>query len=343
MDFSGRKSGIKAFTAVNLAMAHMAAVLFKPFNPVRWLKFGVIGFLVYMGQGGFNINVPWQGDTNKWAASGPPDFNHIFQWCKDNMAIIIAVAAAIVLLITVVWIVWLYLSSRFSFVLIDGVVKKDLRIREYYRARRAEGWSYFLWRMGFLGVILPVVLIAAVPAAVAIFFIIKQFSVGLLLLVIASILFFLAVLILSAIVGMLTDDFVLPIMTLFGLKSMKAWGVLWSLIKSDTKSFIYYLLVKLLMAICAAIAAITVSCLIMALAMLPGLAILGLITLAQSTPLLYIIIVPLALVLMVFFGLLTQTVFAPITVFFRSFSLLFLEGFGPEFLTVNRPQSNISG
>ncbi|MBI4712339.1 MAG: hypothetical protein HY762_03410 [Planctomycetes bacterium] len=252
-DFIGRTSRIPPTAAIGAAMVHTKKMLFQPFNAIKWLKFGIVAFLVGLAGGNnynFNFNLPGgdRGNPPDWAGQIP----QWIDWCKEHLALIIAIGIAVLIVITVIWTVFLYLSSRFIFVYMDGVVNNDMRIKEYYKANRANGWSYFMWRMGFIGVALPVILVALVPLGLSIFFIAqKGWIAGLILLLIGSILFFFAILVLLAIISMLTTDFVLPIMSLLKIKSLKAWGVLWTLMKGDRKTFLLYILLKIALGIAA--------------------------------------------------------------------------------------------
>lgn len=337
-DFSGRTSRIPPSAAIGAAMVHTKKVLFQPFNALKWLKFGIVAFLINIfGQGtwlGFTPPIPgFMIEEN----GQPPPVALWANWCKEHIGLIIGIAVAFSIIITIIWTILIYFSSRFSFVYMDGVINNDMRIKEYYKANRATGWSYFMWRLGFIGVALPVILIALTPLAFSIFLMAQQkWVIGLILLFIGFIVFSGTILLLN-IIDMFTIDFALPIMSLLKIGSLRAWGVLWTLIKNDKKTFIFYILLRWVLGIAAALLlAMTVSWLIYFILAIPRFIIIFITLLAGKILLIWLLMVMVILVMMLITGIVWNIIISPIAVFFRSYSLIVLEGFGDEFASINR-------
>ena len=335
MDFANRRCSVSVTNAIGAALSYAYKVFFQPFSFVKWLKFGVVLLLVNLGQGGsFNFNMPF--DSSK--SEPPAQLMEFGRWCESHLAAVIAIVAAILLVVLAIWIIFIYFSSRFNFIFLDGVVNNDMRIKEYYQANRANGWSFFLWQLGWGLVALLTALISLVPAGLVIYYIVKNSWTGRLIVgLIASILFFFAVIFGLIIVTVLTHDFVLPIMSLLKIRVLEAWGVLWKLIRSDTRTFIYYLLLKFCLGLASIFIMIVPCCVVGVIFALPALMLFGLAVLAfKVSAWLFIVIIPAGIIILALSSWLYNSVFAPVSVFFRSYSLLVLEGFGDEFKSINR-------
>ena len=70
---------------------------------------------------------------------------------------------------------------------------------------------------------------------------------------------------------------------------------------------------------------------------IPAIMLVGLVMVAvKVSAWLFIVIIPAGIIIFALSSWLYNTIFAPVAVFFRSYSLLVLEGFGEEFKSINR-------
>ena len=344
-DFTNRQPSISVIDAIILAFNHMITVLFRPFNIVKWLKFGLVAFLAALGtnQGNsFNFNIPTGNGGGKGEfAQIEPFFNQAYQWVLANLTLVIIVGIAVILLIAIIWIILLYFGSRFTFVFLDGVIKNDIRIKQPYKENKTLGWSYFLWRIIFtLTALLAILLIIGIPTTFLILAGVgKGFSLGIILGLVGAGLVFIGLAIILAIIGVFTDDFVVPIMYLLKIRILQSWKIFWSILRTNKLQFFLYILLKMGLSLASILVMCLSMCVVCCVALAPAAILVGLGVLAIKYPLVWIVVALVIIPLIVGLGILTQTVLLPVTVFFRTYPLAFLEGFGEEFACITKAKS----
>lgn len=371
-DFSNRKSRMSAVDAIAPAFNHMVKVLFRPFKLSKWLKFGLVALVITCGfsqsGGGGNFNIPDLDDFKKHKVeeyfsqstessklttsnlstllTKPPEsefskfvgeFKAEFPWVVNNLVLVIVLGVLIILIVSIIILILYYFSSRFTFIYLDGVIKNDVQIKRAYKENRINAWSYFLWRILFTPhAVLFILLLTGVPAGIIIYNCAKtEFTAGSIILLILLGLVLVGLFILLGIIGRLTTDFVVPIMYLLKIRILKAWGVLFKLMKHNKGQFTLYILITIGFGLAAA-AVLIVPCCVLGCVTLPFYIIIaGLGFLALKYPLIWIAVIPLSLIIWIVGGILWETVISPITIFFRTYPLVFLEGFGDEFANIS--------
>jgi len=333
-DFTSRYPRIFVTDAIAPAFNYMAKVLFKPFSFVKWLKLGLVAFLVSLGSGGaggnFNFNFPSKQEIPSETVN---QFSQIGQWIESHLALVIIIGILAFLLIMIILAILIYFSSRFSFVYLDSVVKNDVQIKQSYKDNKVNGWSYFLWRIIFaLIALLVILLLIGVPTTILVLIGIKKgFTVSIILLLILTGLVFIGLIILLAVIGQFTTDFVLPIMYLRKLRILEAWKVLLALMRNNKGHFFLYLLMRIVLGLASVMILIVPCCLVGCIFAPFYMLMVGLVLLALKYPLIWIIIVLCGLIINLISSFVYQTIFSPVTVFFRVYPLIYLEGFGDEF------------
>lgn len=330
------KGKISVIGAIGPAWRHMTKALFKPFNIVKWLKFGLVAFLVVLGSGGgggFNGNINMLGKANNFPAY---KIEPMIEWVTSHMTLLIILIVAAVTVVSIIWMVVVYFRSRFTFVYLDGVIKNDMQIKRAYKENKLNGWSYFMWRMVFGPTVLTIILLLLALAGLGLYFLITAYGFGApaIILIILSVLIFIILVIFGAVVTLFTDDFVVPIMYLKKLRVVKAWKVFWGLLKFNKTQFFLYVLMKILLGMASAIVIILSCCCFGAVCMPFGLLMAGLVALAFKFSIVWVAVVLVALVAWVIISILWNAIVSPVTVFFRTYPLVFLEGFGKEFTSI---------
>ena len=341
-DFSTRQPVISVVDAIAPAFKHMIAILFKPFKLVKWLKFGLVAFLMLLGTGqgaNFNFNLPGDSGDRAIVAESNPFFNQASQWVLANLTLVIIIGALIALLIIIIWTVFIYFGSRFTFVFLDGVVKKDVHIKQAYKENRILSWSFFLWRIIFSpSVLLGILLIIGIPTVLLVFAgLDKGFSLWIIMAFVALGLVLIALLVILAIIGVLTVDFVMPIMYLRRIRILEAWKIFLQILRNNKIQFLIYLLLKAGLVL----GAIMLMCIPMfglcCIVALPGSVLIGGALLAIIWPAFWALFAVGFIILVLLFNYLSQVFYLPLTIFFRTYSLVFLEGFGDEFGCITKP------
>lgn len=337
---------ITAVDSIPLALEHTREQLLKPFRIGQWTKLAFVGLLAgELGSSGFNrsnFSVP-QHPGNAPHFPFPPSLS-------IDHALLAALIGALIIAALAIGIILLYVSSVMRFVLFDSILSRECRIRQGWSRRLAEGWRYFVWKLGYLFVTLAcLVLLVGVPAALAFgagWFKDPKQHIPVLALGGVFLAFVLLVfVVVTSIVLLLTKDFVVPQMALENIDATEGWRRLLSMMKVEKGAFATYLLTKIGLAIVAriliAIAAIIVGLIFAVPAV--GLSILAVITgknagLTWNAHTITLAVIVGCLVLAAFLYL-VSLLSTPAIVFFPAYSLYFFAARYPRLILPLYPAS----
>lgn len=286
------------------AMAHVRRLLFEPFSFRKWLVLGFSAFLAQLGEGGsYHLNGnPFDHSTLK-----DFDFEPVAGWISEHLPLVIALGVFIVMLILALSVLFQWLCSRGQFIFLDGVARDRAEIAEPWTRLRFLGNQLFGFRLklllaGFALLLLCLGLgaLIALPDLQA-----RRFGTPALLgLVVAGGLLLLGLLAM-ALIGALLHDFVVPVMYRRQIGVAAAWVALRrELLPGHAWQVVGFYLMSLLLGLAAALLMLIGCCLTCCVALLP-----------------YV----------------SSVVFLPVHVFFRSYSLGFLEQFGEEWRIIRVP------
>ena len=241
---------LSAVDSVTPAFEHTKQQLFRPFSLGQWSRLALVGLVAgeLSSGGGCNFQVPnFSSNGHRHLSFAPP---------SDPLLIGLTVAL-LVIFVPLLWLLFLYLSSRMRFVLFDSVVAKRCELRRFWRERRAPAMRFFIWQIVFsLVTLAAIAIVVGIPALIA-------FALGwfteprnhLAVLIPFGLLVFFAfaaVLILSLVVHVFTKDFVVPQMALENIAAFEGWRRLWVMLKNEKGSYAGYGGMKLILAIGAA-------------------------------------------------------------------------------------------
>jgi len=335
-----------AVDALMPAWEHTKQVLFSPFRARKWLKLGLIALLAGVvggGGGGGGTGGGPGGGGGSGSGSGPDPaalWAQIVDGYHAHTAEVLAGAAAVGLLIVGFSLVMLYVSSVFRFIFLESVITNETRIRESWHRNRAEGLSFFWWRLGFgtlaflivaLLVGLPVTLMvlsltgsSGSPTGVgAVLGIVGVALIGIFLLVVVALVL--------GLISALTRDFVLPLMYLRRIRVLEAWRQCWGIVTANKGGFVVYFLMKAVAAFVSGIAgmllalgALLVACL--PLALLGGIGYFVVVAAGiDSWSWWYLCgIVPVGVVLLMALAYWVTCWVLPVPVYFQSYALKYL-------------------
>lgn len=322
---------LSAIDAIPLAFQHTKQQLFQPFRFWQWTKLALVGLLAgELGSGGgfngSNFNFPHQSGAAR----------HFMYPGLDGIDPALLGAAVAVLIITglAFGIILMYISSVMRFILFDSVMAKECHIRDGWVRRQGPGWRYFLWKLLYLLVTMgALVILVGIPLAFA-------FAAGwlkeprehLLPLILGGVVLFFVLLIffvVSAVIFVLTKDFVIPQMAFEQIGAIEGWRRLWPMLQAETAGFAGYIGMKIVMAIGAGIV-VGIATLILGLFIaIPtiGLSILAVITgkTAGLTWNAYTITLAIVVgsILLAIFLYLISLISVPVIVFFPAYSIYF--------------------
>lgn len=273
-------------------------ILFDEFTLAKWFVLGFCAFLAMLGEGGA-ANAPTQvfryTEHRGRANYGPMD-----DWLRMHLTAVVLIGAGILLIAIALGLLLTWLNSRGKFMFLDGVVRDREAVVEPWHRFRALGNSLFFFR-----VVLGIVSFVAFGTLIGGSFLLllpairihRMTLFALLVLLFAGAAFVLMVVALVLVVAVLRD-FVVPIMYRRELKTVAAYRVfLAEILPGHIVELILFYLLKFVLGIAAGIIILVGTCLTCCIAALP-----------------YI----------------SSVVFLPILVFFRCYSVYFLEQFGPE-------------
>jgi hypothetical protein len=249
---------LSAVDCVQPALQHTREQLFRPFRFGQWSRLALVGFLAAeLHTSGCNFNtfnfpVPQQRRGQEFLSIPFPGID------PARIAQLAGLIAAIVVLAIILFFVFLYLNSVFRFILFDSVIQKRCSISEGWSRWHRAGRRYFVWQLVFLiAEMLALGVLIGVPLACAgllgWFHNMGEHVARTALGVILLIGLFLIFLLLVATVHLLAKDFLVPIMALEDVDFADSWSRLLALIRPEPGRYAIYLLLKIVLALAAAI------------------------------------------------------------------------------------------
>lgn len=261
---------LSAVDCVQPAIQHTREQLFRPFRWGQWSRLALVGIIaaeLHVGGCNFgNFNLPVYRPRRDEFLAAP--FPHIDPARIAQFAGLIAVAA---LLAVVLFFLFLYINSVFRFILFDSVVRKNCSIGEGWARCHRAGRRFFLWQVVFqisLGLCFAILIGVPLAVGVASGAIHNTFDhpgrmLGAIVLLIGLVI---VLALAAAVVQVLAKDFLVPIMALEGLDFADGWSRLLALIRVEPGRYAVYVLLKIVLAIAAAI-------LFGIIAIIPGIAV----------------------------------------------------------------------
>ncbi len=248
---------LSAVDCVQPAIQHTREQLFSRFRFGQWSRLALVGILaaeLHAGGcnfGGFNMPIT-RPRRDEFL---PAAFPHID---PARIAQFAGLIAAAILLGIVVYFIFLYINSVFRFILFDSVLRKYCSISEGWARWHRTGRRFFLWQIVFqvsIGLFFAVLI--GVPIAIGLAAGVTHDTFAhpgrMVLAIILLIGLFLIAALVAAAVQVLAKDFLVPIMALEGLDFADGWSRLLALIRVEPGRYVVYLLMKLVLAIAAAI------------------------------------------------------------------------------------------
>ena len=290
---NGTGPEIQIFKPFGEAFELMKKILFQPFDLKKWFIIGFAAWLANLGGwgGGFNYRYNRGDDFQK--------LNETISQIPHSILITGICALMAVVLLVVVLFAWLRARGRFMF--IDCIVKNRGAIAEPRREFRAEGNSYFLFS---ITAAVCLVLFAALLSAPLVYVAIRgHFYLSLhrdrfepYVLLITALWVFIILLVVFA--WALIVNFMVPVMYRRRCRAYQAFRAATSLIARHPGEIVLYCLFLIVVAVASAMVGCVVTCATCCIAAIPYVG---------------------------------TVILLPVFVLLRSFSLLFLRQFGPEY------------
>jgi hypothetical protein len=227
--------------ALSRALHDTLRLLFRPFHAPRWIKLTVV--CLFLGGGTTTAAFQWSLHSLPGEIPLSQALLLVFDYIsRSRLLTLLTVALGLGLGLT-----WLYLRSVFRFVLVDSIFREDVQLGPSWTGLRSLGQSYFFWLVGLLaalGVSLSGVAIAAYPYFQAPTSRGTRALVPSLLLAGALV----SIVLLGLMVALLvvvTDDLVVPLMYGEGIYLTRAWRAVARAMRTEPAAFAAYLLLRL--------------------------------------------------------------------------------------------------
>ena len=260
-------ASVSVATSVSTALEHTERILFRPFNLSKWFVLGFSAFLASLGSGG-----GYSGNWRRWQGREELVPQEVRSWVLEHLPLVIGLGIAVLLLIIALTMLFQWLSSRGTFMFLDGIVRDRAEVSEPWRRFRSLGNRLFVFRfLAGLAVLGGFLVIGLGIAGLAWFAIHRG---GCLTWVPAALLGGLALLFLLAAIlfFQVLEDFGVPVMYRLDLGPSQALSVLrQEVMKGRGWDFTRFYLLKFVLAMGAAILVIVAGCLTCCIGFLPYL------------------------------------------------------------------------
>ena len=245
------------------ALSTTRRILFKPFDFGKWLVLGFMAWIYQLGDLGIT---PFQGDNLK--ADFPRNWESPHTILENLEALIrdsleplsqklfwlVPLVGFLALVSIALWVVLTWLSSRGSFLFLNGVATNQTEVAGPWNEFAREGNSLFRFRLvlGLGGCVLTLSLLAGAVLMQALSFGPNAGSAWLAfgLLLTPALLCALGL----WLIGSLTEDFVVPIQYLRRCGCRTAWGILLGHMSRFPSAFLLYLLIQIPLSLVTALA-----------------------------------------------------------------------------------------
>ena len=284
---------------IGWALTRTGRMLFKPFEWRKWFVLGFCAWLANLGEGGGpNVNLRG-GVPGGPSGGGPGPFDPVLDWGREHVGLVILVAVVVLVAFLAIGLVLTWLSSRGKFMFLDGVVRNRGAVVEPWHRFRTPGNSLFGFRVVFgLAALAVVLLIGGAGLAIAWPDIqAERFGAMAVAGILAGALLMTPFIVILGIVVLLLEDFVVPVMYLRGVRTLAAWGIVWrEILPGNFWKIVLFYLMRIVLGLGIAVVAIVATCFTCCLTIIPYLG---------------------------------TVILLPIFVFMRSYSVYFLQQFGP--------------
>ncbi len=294
---------------IGLAIEHTKRILFRPFDLGKWFTLGFCAFLATLGDGGGGGGgcSGWGGGPGR-AAPGPgapgggvpPEIQEGIDWVRNNVTSVILIGVVVLALVLGLTALFTWLQSRGKFMLLAGVARNQARVTAPWREFRDLGNSLFGFAFVLQLIGMTVVMLCAAAGFAIAWPDIKagHFGDNAMFGLLFGGLPLVVVGFALIVVTLLLDDFVVPTMYLRRVPVMSAWSIARAeLFAGNVGTLVLFYLMKIVLGLVIGVLGILMICGTCCIGALPYL---------------------------------SSVVLLPLSVFGASYTLCFIEQFGPQ-------------
>jgi hypothetical protein len=250
-----------AVDVIGSAFEHTQQQLTEPFRFGQWARLAVLALATgeMSSSGGCNSfsrglgNLPSKIPNKSQSFADPGD---VFGRLGLDPAVIASIIVVALVGFLVLGLVWLYVSSISRFVLFESVLRKRCELNASWSRWHAQGLRYFGWQLAVSLLGLAVAAVLFLPLLLPVIAAMKnhqQPGAGLFLSFLPMLFVYGIFALLMALIAVLTKDFVIPLMAVDGVGVIEGWRRLLETIKAEKGGFALYIVMKVVLAIGAAV------------------------------------------------------------------------------------------
>jgi hypothetical protein len=314
VDFQNQSVGrMDVTSALGPAFNRAIQMLFKPFDFLRWLVFGLIILLETCGEGGGNFSNPFSGRSGPGGSGGPStqeivdDVNAAIQWVRDNYELVLGIGVPAALLVLLLAILVAWLKARGQMMFIRAVATNDTTLRTNWEETAGSSSSLLKYLLALTAIEMVVGWTAIIWVAIIVWRLLQAGSTDIAAYALQTLPIIgvaVVVFVLLGIFASLQRNFVAPIMFRHGLTCTEAWRRFGSIGKANVGPILVFFVLRFLIGIAGGVLAVVVTLLTCCIGGLP-----------------YV----------------HQVIMSPYYVFDRAWSLYALGSLGPDYQMVEEP------
>jgi len=304
---SQRPPTVSVIDPLTPAINRVKLILFEPFDIGKWFIIGFCAWLAYLGSGGGGGGGSGGPPSNFPSGSGreaQEAFNAAKEYILANLYWIVPVVVFAVIFFIVLGLIFVWLSSRGKFMFLHCVAHNKAEVKVPWAKFREHANNLFIFRIvlgliGFIVILLPVIFTIVligimVSAGVP--------AVGPILGVVFLVLCIIAISICLGLIDKFTMDFVVPIMFLRKTSVRAAWREFLEILSVNKARFTLYVLFQIVIGMAIGVILMMGMCF-------------------TCCCLACILAIP-------YIG---KVLLLPVLIFDRSYSLFYLQQFGPQY------------
>lgn len=328
-----------AIDAIDRAFSRTRKALFEPFDFWKWVKIAIIIFFIGIGSNyggpGTSYQTGSEDFVNDYQNIEPGEIPYIPSGMSDlglsymDSASSLVIIAAIVIFFILFILVFSYISSVMEFVFVEALVKNEVHLWAYFKKFLGKGFNLLLIRLA-LGLVFLILFVLSLLPFIPIFSIeSSDFGVPAL---IGGIFWFIGVIILLALIGVIISSFLslaIPLSIYRETGILSAFRMVYRNFRKSWQEVLVYWFIRIALGIAIGILAfILFMMLTLALAiafLIIDMILYFLFSTFISEPLIWMLLIPFVLIELLFiFGTLLL-LGVPIEVFMKYHLLSFLE------------------
>jgi MFS family permease len=247
-----------AVDVIGPAFEHTRKQLFEPFRLGQWARLALLALATGEMSTGNGCNSGVTALSSLPSRLPHPSQNFVDPgdvWSRLGLdpAVLVTMVVVIVVGFVVLGLVWLYVSSVSRFLLFQSVLRKDCELGECWGRWQEQGLHYFAWQLvlSFVGMGVAAILFVPLllPVLVALIKNHEAPGLGLVVALLPMIFVFTLFGLLMALIGLLTKDFVVPIMAIDRVGVVEGWRHLLRMMKAQKTSYAGYVGMKIVLAV----------------------------------------------------------------------------------------------